>query len=58
MSFICLLRGELSLEVIEQAITVRDTPHDLPSNALDGIKTYGTFLSSQSKGKCKTISIG
>jgi hypothetical protein len=44
--------------VTEHAMTGRDTPHDRPSATLEGTETYGTFLSSQSKGRCKRISRG
>jgi len=38
--------------------TGRDTPHARPSAALDGTNTYGTFLSSASRGRWSRISIG
>ena len=44
--------------VIEAAITGLETPQALPKATLDGTKTYGTFLSSHSNGKCNRISIG
>ena len=43
---------------MEAAITGLETPHALPNNLCDSTKTYGTFLSSHNKGKCKTISSG
>ena len=43
---------------IDAAITGRDTPQALPNNLCDSTNTYGTFLSSHNKGKCKTISNG
>lgn len=36
----------------------RETPHARPKACLDLTNTYGTFLSSQSIGMCKTISNG
>ena len=49
---------EASLEVMLALITGRDTPHARPSATLEGTNTYGTFLSSQRRGRCSKISIG
>ncbi|GET87339.1 ribosomal protein S6, putative [Leishmania tarentolae] len=40
------------------ATTLRDTCDARPSAVLDGTKTYGTFLSSHKRGRCRRISIG
>ena len=53
-SFSC----EASFDVTAHAMTGRDTPQARPSANLDSTKTYGTFLSSQSNGKCNKISKG
>ena len=41
-----------------QAIKGLLIPDALPSACFEDTKTYGTFLSSQSKGKCIMISTG
>ena len=58
MVWIWLCSSRFSLVVMLQATTGRDTPHARPSAIFDGTKTYGTFLSSHSSGRCSTISIG
>ena len=44
--------------VTEIATTGLETPHARPNACLEGTKTYGTFLSSHSNGRCSKISIG
>lgn len=56
--WICGLKLDPSLTVTEQEITGLDTPHALPNACLDLMNTYGTFLSSHSKGRCNKISKG
>ena len=51
----CGLSCDASLDVTDAAMTARDTPAARPSAALDGTKTYGTFLSSHSSGRCSRI---
>ena len=47
-----------SLAVMAHAIMFLLVPHAFPKELYEGTKMYGTFLSSQSKGKCITISSG
>lgn len=47
-----------SLVVTLAAMTARLTPQARPIAVLLGKNTYGTFLSSQSRGRWRTISIG
>jgi hypothetical protein len=44
-------KEELTFVVTEAAMTALDTPHALPSATLLGTYTYGTFLSSQRRGR-------
>ena len=55
---ICVFSCEPSFVVTEAAMTGRETPHARPSACLDGTKTYGTFLSSASRGRWRRISRG
>lgn len=48
--FTCGLSCDASLDVIEQAITGRETPHARPSATFDGTKTYGTFCARGRQG--------
>ena len=52
MSWICVFSCEPSLEVMEPAMTGRETPHARPKAVFDLTKMYGTFLSSF-KFKCQ-----
>jgi hypothetical protein len=40
------------------AMTGRETPQARPRAVLEGTKTYGTFLSSQRRGRWRRISMG
>lgn len=51
-------RSLASFEVIVAAIIGRAEPHARPIAVLWGKNTYGTFLSSQSNGRCITIARG
>lgn len=44
--------------VTEVAMTGRDTPQARPRACLERTNTYGTFLSSQSRGRWRMISSG
>ena len=56
--WICVLSCEPSLVVTEQLMTGLETPHARPSACLEGTNTYGTFLSSASRGRWRRISRG
>ena len=55
---ICDLSCEPSLVVTEHEITGRETPHARPKACFEGTNTYGTFLSSASRGRWSRISSG
>ena len=55
---ICGFSCDPSLVVTEHAITGRETPQARPSATFDGTNTYGTFLSSASRGRWRRISRG
>jgi hypothetical protein len=58
ISKIWFFSAEASLLVIEAAMTLRLTPHARPKADLLGTKTYGTFLSSASRGMCSKMARG
>lgn len=55
---ICGFSWDPSFTVTEHAMTGRETPHALPRACLLRMNTYGTFLSSQRRGRCSKISRG
>lgn len=57
-SSICFVNWEPSCVITEHAMTGRDTPQARPKATFDSTKTYGTFLSSQRRGKWSKISNG
>lgn len=56
--WICGFSWEPSFMVTEVAMTGRDTPQARPSACLERTNTYGTFLSSQRRGRWRMISSG
>ena len=58
MAWIWPFRLLPSLEVTEQLMTGRDTPQARPRATFEGTNTYGTFLSSQRRGRWRRISRG
>src|SRR5947207_1445483 len=51
-------RSLASLEVMHAEMTARLTPQDRPMAILLGRYTYGTFLSSQRRGRWRTMERG